>query len=184
MRTTSKQSSKIAWFRCNPLVLRDWRIARVPMRRPCACLLLAFALAVGPAAAGPEGGNIVGGSGSISQSGLTTAIKQNSAALAIDWNSYNVGRNEIVNYIQPGAASIALNRIIGGGASQIHGQINANGQVVLVNPNGVFFGQSSSINVGGLIASGLDISPVDFINGNYVFDGIDGTSGAVTNAGG
>lgn len=183
MRTTSKQSSKIAWFRCNPLVLRDWRIARVPMRRPCACLLLAFALAVGPAAAGPEGGNIVGGSGSISQSGLTTAIKQNSAALAIDWNSYNVGRNEIVNYIQPGAASIALNRIIGGGASQIHGQINANGQVVLVNPNGVFFGQSSSINVGGLIASGLDISPVDFINGNYVFDGIDGTSGAVTNAG-
>ena len=84
--------------------------------------------------AGPTGGNIVAGTGAINHSGLTTNINQLTSSLAIDWNSYNLNSSEIVNYIQPGSSSIALNRILGGSASQIHGQINANGQVVLVNP--------------------------------------------------
>jgi len=133
--------------------------------------------------AGPVGGNIVGGVGHIHASGLTTNIHQNSAALAINWDSYNLSASEVVNYLQPDASSIALNRITGNSGSQILGQINANGQVVLVNPNGVFFGATASVNVGGLIASGLDIKPIDFMNGDYVFRSIDGTRGAVINGG-
>jgi len=133
--------------------------------------------------ASPAGGNIVGGSGSINHTNLITNINQLSSSLAIDWNSYNLNANEIVNYIQPGMNSIALNRILGGSASEIHGQINANGQVILVNTSGIFFGQSASVNVGGLVASGLDINPVDFMNGDYVFKSIDGTTGTILNAG-
>ena len=132
--------------------------------------------------AGPSGGNIVGGTGSINQSGLSTNINQLSPSMAIDWNSFNLNANEIVNYLQPGPSSISLNRILGG-ASQIFGKINANGQIVLVNPNGLFFGQNASINVGGLIASGLDIDPVDFMNGNYIFKEIVGADGMVINSG-
>ena len=133
--------------------------------------------------AGPAGGNVVGGSGTINHSGLTTNINQLTPAMAIDWNSYNVNANEIVNYIQPDASSISLNRILGNSASQIHGQINANGQVVLVNTNGIFFSPTASVNVGGLLASGLNIDPVDFMNGEYVFSSIDADNGAIINSG-
>jgi len=56
--------------------------------------------------AGPAGGNIVGGAGHIHVSGLTTDIHQNSASLAINWESYNLSASEVVNYLQPGASSI------------------------------------------------------------------------------
>ena len=125
------------------------------------CLVLIFLFTTQIQAA-PGGGTGTGGYGLINQSGLTTTINQNSSSLAIDWNSFNVNANEIVNFLQPGASSIALNRILSNTGSQIHGQINANGQVVLVNPNGIFFGSTSSVNVGGLIASGLVRSPIDF----------------------
>lgn len=133
--------------------------------------------------AGPTDGVIVGGSGSISQSDLTTTINQNTSSLAINWNSFDVGVNETVNFVQPTSSSIALNRILSNSASEIYGQINANGQVVLVNPNGVFFGGTSSVNVGGLIAAGLDISPADFMNGDYIFNDVLGTDGTVINSG-
>jgi trimeric autotransporter adhesin len=96
------------------------------------CLTVAL-----PVQAGPKGGQIVGGVGAIKQNGLTTNIQQNTQNLAINWNSYNLNSNEKVNYLQPNSSSIALNRVLGGSASQIFGQINANGQVVLVNPNGI-----------------------------------------------
>jgi large exoprotein involved in heme utilization and adhesion len=89
-------------------------------------LLLAQASLV-PAYAAPQGGSVVGGSGSIAQSGLDTTIQQNTNRLAIDWQSFNVGTDERVTFIQPSATSIALNRIVGNDASQIFGQLNANG---------------------------------------------------------
>lgn len=133
--------------------------------------------------AGPVGGQITGGTGSISQTNLSTIINQTSGSMAINWDSYNLGANERVQYIQPGSSSLSLNRILSNNGSQIHGRIDANGTVILVNPNGVFFGANSQINVGGLIASGLDISPTDFMNGNYIFNEVLGTDGAVINSG-
>jgi len=133
--------------------------------------------------AGPTGSNVVGGSGIIHTHGLTTEIHQASSSLAIDWNSFNVNSNEIVNFVQPTSSSIALNQILSTSASDIRGQINANGQVVLVNPNGIFFGPTASVNVGGLIASGLNISTSDFMNGDYIFNEVVGTDGFVINSG-
>ncbi len=133
--------------------------------------------------AGPQGGQVVGGVGHIHQNNLTTRINQQSQYMAIDWQSYNVEQNERVQYIQPNSRSISLNRILGNNASTIRGQIDANGQVILVNPNGIFFSATSSINVGGLMASGLDIKPDDFMNGNYIFNEVAGTDGFVINSG-
>ena len=133
--------------------------------------------------AAPTGGEVVGGSGSINQSDLTTTINQNSQNLAIDWQSFDVNTNERVQFIQPNSSSIALNRILGNNGSTIQGQIDANGQVILVNPNGIFFTSTATINVGGIVASSLDMTPSDFMNGTYIFNEVLGTDGAVINSG-
>jgi len=140
-------------------------------------------MAAGNALAGPEGAQVVGGAGSISQSGLTTTINQSTQNMAINWQSYNVDADERVQYIQPNSSSISLNRILSNNGSTIAGRIDANGQVILVNPNGVFFTPTSVVNVGGIIASGLDIVPSDFMNGNYIFNEVLDTEGKVINSG-
>lgn len=131
----------------------------------------------------PTGGAVVGGSGTINQSGLATTIHQASQNLAINWQTFNVAANERVQFIQPNSTSVALNRILSNNGSTIAGRIDANGRVMLVNPNGVFFTSTAVLNVGSIIASGLDIKPSDFMNGNYIFDEIPGSSGAVINNG-
>ncbi|MCF6211369.1 MAG: filamentous hemagglutinin N-terminal domain-containing protein [Gammaproteobacteria bacterium] len=135
------------------------------------------------AVGGPDGGQVVGGTGSIASSGAITTINQTSQNMAIDWQNYNVNANERVQYIQPNSSSISLNRILSQSGSTIAGRIDANGQVILVNPNGIFFTSTSIINVGGIIASGLNIQPNDFMNGNYIFDEVLGTNGTVINSG-
>lgn len=133
--------------------------------------------------AAPTGGAVVGGSGTINQSGLNTTINQATQYMAINWQSYNLKSNERVRYIQPNASSISLNRILSNNGSTIAGRIDANGKVILVNPNGIFFTSTASLNVGSLIASGLDINPNDFMSGKYIFNEIGGTSGTVVNQG-
>ena len=147
-----------------------------------ALLIFSFILVPNLLAA-PSGGQIVGGVGSIHQSGLTTTIQQQTGAIAIDWNTFNVNVDERVQFQQPDVSSIALNRILDQLPSQINGRLDANGRIVLVNPNGLFFGNNASINVGGLIASGLDIDPMDFMNGDYQFQALENSAGTVFNAG-
>ena len=133
--------------------------------------------------AGPEGGNVTGGTGTITTSGNTTTINQTTQNMAIDWNSYNVGVDERVEYIQPDSTSVSLNRITSYSGSEIQGRIDANGQVILMNPNGVFFSSTAVVNVGGLLATGLTIDPADFMNGESTFSVLDGTDGVVINNG-
>jgi len=152
-----------------------------------ACLPAAsLFLALNPAAvlAGPEGGQVVGGQGNIkTPNSTTTVINQQSQNLAIDWATFNVNTNELVQFKQPSTSASALNRIFDQNPSQIFGTINANGNVLLVNPHGIFFSPTASVNVNSLIASGLDISTSDFMNGKLNFNGIDGTDGIVVNQG-
>ncbi len=136
----------------------------------CSSVVLSCLAIIPSTYAAPQGGNIVGGNGNISQSGLNTTINQNTQNLAIDWNSFNVDVDERVEFVQPNSSSLALNRITGNSGSEIHGRIDANGQVLLVNPNGVFFSPTATVNVGGIIASGLDIDPIDFMNGDYIIN--------------
>ena len=133
--------------------------------------------------AGPTGGVVVDGTGSITQTGVNTRVDQVSDRLSLEWDSFNVGRNERVQFVQPCADAIALNRILDNSGSQILGRIDANGQVILMNPNGIIFGRDAVINVGGLVASGLNISSDDFMNGDLVFSGLEGTAGTVVNRG-
>ncbi|MFG9119987.1 GLUG motif-containing protein, partial [Pseudomonas paraeruginosa] len=77
--------------------------------------------------------------------------------------------------------AVALNRVVGTNGSQILGKLDANGKVFLVNPNGVVFGKTAQVNVGGLVASTLDISDKDFLDGNYRFSGK--STAQVSNAG-
>jgi filamentous hemagglutinin family protein len=99
----------------------------------------------------------VGGSGDISKVDVnTTLINQSSQHMAINWDSYNVAANETVRYVQPSASAISLNRILGVNGSTIAGQIQSNGQVILINPNGLVFTDTSVLNVGGIIASNED----------------------------
>jgi filamentous hemagglutinin family protein len=128
----------------------------------------------------PAGANIVGGSGSIAQSGATTTITQDSARLAINWNSFSSKAGESIVFRQPGASAIALNRVIGTGASELSGSLNANGQVFILNPNGVLFGAGATVNAQGLLASTLDMDPSRFMQGGqeHVLEGTGTGTGA------
>ncbi|HEX6928458.1 MAG TPA: filamentous hemagglutinin N-terminal domain-containing protein, partial [Gammaproteobacteria bacterium] len=128
--------------------------------------------------AGPEGGKVVRGEGRIVRPSTTvTNINQSSQLLVINWDTFNVAANETVNFHQPSSDAAALNRIFDQNPSEIFGTINANGRVLLVNPNGLLFGQSASVNVGALIASGLDIDPDAFMAGDWRFENADGSTG-------
>ena len=123
----------------------------------------AIALAVGMlpviATGQPAGGQVVSGSATILQSGTpgqtVTTVKQNTAVAAIHWKSFNLGTGDTVNFVQPSKESVTVNRITDTAGSKILGRIQANGQVWLLNPNGILFGKDAQINVGGLVASTL-----------------------------
>jgi len=146
-------------------------------------LLLSSSLAASVAQAAPQGGVIVGGQGSINNTPNVTNINQQTNAMVVDWSSFNVGNQETVNFNQPSSNAAALNRIYDQNPSQILGSINANGRVFLSNPNGMIFGQSATVNVGALVATGLTISKDIFMNGNYHFNSDGYTPGAIINRG-
>ena len=125
-------------------------------RRAAASLLLL--LGATHALAGPTGGQVTSGSAAISQSGAVTTINQSSASAVLNWQSFNTSAQETVRFVQPSAQAIAVNRIADTSATQFFGRLDANGQVWLINPNGVLFGAGSQVNVGGLVASTLDLA--------------------------
>ena len=131
----------------------------------------------------PTGGSIVGGSGSIDVNGNQLTVQQQSQQLIANWNTFNIGTDAAVRFMQPSSSSVALNRVLSNDASQIFGRLSSNGQVFLVNPNGVYFAPGASVNVGGLVGSTLDISNEDFAGGRYVFNRAGGTAGEVVNQG-
>lgn len=75
------------------------------------------------------------GSGNISQNGTNLSIDQNSQNLVINWNTFNIGNGESVVFHQPNSSAIALNRVTTQNASEILGNLSANGQVFVINPN-------------------------------------------------
>ena len=127
----------------------------------------------------PTGGKVVGGAGSIVQNGAETIIKQQSRLLALDWQTFNVGKDATVLFKQPGVSAIALNRILDQNPSQIFGKINSNGQIFLINTHGIIFGAGAQLNVGGLVASTLDLTPDDFLKQHFNLDAHGGHAGVV-----
>ena len=129
--------------------------------------------------AAPRGGEVTAGSGAITQTGNAVTIDQSSSRLAINWQSFNIGSHESVTFNQPSSQAIALNRILGQDPSTILGSLSANGQVFLLNPNGVLFGAGAQVDVGGIVASTLSLSNDDFLAGRYTFAGDTADAGVV-----
>src|SRR5882672_1194413 len=116
------------------------RIARMQRR-----VLIALAgLSAGPLVshAAPTGGRVTHGHGSITQNGSQTTIRAGNNAV-FNWQSFNIAKGETTTFVQPSAASVAWNRITDKNPSQIFGNLNANGFVVLFNRSGFYFGPDS-----------------------------------------
>lgn len=142
---------------------------------PLAMHGVAFAQALPPIL--PTGGQVVSGSAVITSStdfnGTPIApfvhVVQGSNNVLINWSTFDIGSGNIVQFDQPGTSSVAVNRVLSPNASFLDGALNSNGRVFIINPNGVLFGASSQVNVGGLLATTFDISDGDFNAGRFVF---------------
>jgi filamentous hemagglutinin family protein len=139
------------------------------------------AFAVDPNAL-PQNGSVVGGTGSISSIGSQMRVTQNSQNMIVNWQSFDIGKNASVNFVQPNSQSSALNRVMSADPSSIMGNLTSNGRVFLVNPSGVLFGNGAQVNVGSLVASTLDIDNSNFMSGKYIFEK-NGHAGSVANQG-
>ena len=132
----------------------------------------------------PQGGSVVGGSATIgAPQNNSLTITQTSPNAIINWNAFSIGQPNTLAFVQPSSNSAILNRVTGTTSSSIAGTLSANGQVYLVNPNGIAITSSGSVNVGGgFVASTLGIGDDDFMAGNRTFSG-GGNSAPVSNAG-
>jgi filamentous hemagglutinin family protein len=129
--------------------------------------------------AGPEGAQVIHGEVSIQQNASNTTITASDKAI-INYSSFDIGRPETVQFIQPSSSASVLNRILSASPTNINGTLSANGRIFFVNPAGIYIGAGARINVAQLVASGLNISNSDFIGGRYHF--ADG-NGSVINGG-
>ena len=120
-----------------------------------------------PGACGSQGpsGFVTAGKANATATGNTLTVNQQTTSATLNWSSFNVGAGASVIFKQPGASSVALNRIYQADPSQIFGVVKANGQIFLINQNGFLFGNGSVVNVGGLVASSLNVSDATFSQG-------------------
>jgi filamentous hemagglutinin family protein len=140
-----------------------------------------FILAPGLASANPTGGQVAAGSASINSVPGTVTINQQSNIAIINWKTFSIASGELTKFIQPSSSSAALNRVTGGQMSVINGTLLANGQVYLVNGNGVIVGPGGVVSAGAFTASTRDISDSNFLSGNLNFTG--NSSAGVQNQG-
>jgi filamentous hemagglutinin family protein len=132
----------------------------------------------------PTGGSVAAGGVAIAQPSSTQLnITQTSQSAIVNWQSFSIGQGSSVNIQQPNSTSAMLNRVTGNAPSSIAGSLTANGQVYLVNPNGIAITSTGVVNAAGaFVASTLGISDADFQSGKRSFSG-NGASAAVSNAG-
>jgi filamentous hemagglutinin family protein len=105
----------------------------------------------------PVTGFVTSGQASAASSGNTLTVSQSSNQAILNWSSFNISADGKVVFQQPSATAIALNKIYQASPSSIFGQLSANGQIYLINPNGFVFGTTGRVNVGGLVASSLGL---------------------------
>ncbi len=150
-------------------------------KKPKTLVLVIAAMAVSSALANPTAPTVVSGTASFNQIGNALTVT-NSPNAIINWGSFSIGRSELTQFVQQNSASAVLNRVTGQDPSQILGQLQSNGRVFLINPNGVVFGAESRVDTAGLIASSLNLGNADFLAGRLKFSG-NGTEGSVKNTG-
>src|SRR5512144_443277 len=153
------------------MFFRHFRRASKRSRAVLAIMLSIGTGSAGLQAQGPAGGTVRAGDARIAGEGTSsTRIDQFSDRAGIDWRSFGIGAGDQVVFVQPTAQSATLNRVTGEQVSMILGRLDANGHVLLINPNGVVFGAGAQVNVGSLIATTSNISDANFMAGRLVFD--------------
>ncbi len=178
-------ATKGRWIVVSEKVKGNGKVPSSPLRS-LAVLMALFAVgepayAIDPGSL-PSGGKITSGSGSIATSGTQMTVNQSSQQLIANWNSFNIGSNAAVRFNQPNTAASALNRITDQNPTQIMGSLSSNGQVYLLNPSGIIFGKTAQVNVGGLVATSLNMLDSDFLAGTNKFS-TSGTAGSFLNQG-
>lgn len=132
-----------------------------------------------PALGAPEGASVVAGDVNIARQGGLTTIHASDGSI-INYQSFNIGVNEAVRFVQPGADARVLNRITGLAPTHIDGALLANGQVYIVNPYGVYFGPTAVVQTSAIYAAAASISNRDFL---AHIDRFTDVKGDVANAG-
>ena len=120
--------------------------------------------------ANPQGLTVSSGTASVAGSGsqLNITVSQNAV---LNWQSFNIAPGQTTSFLQPSAASIVWNRINDVNPSQIWGNLNANGIVVLMNQSGFFFGPGSVVNAAGFVATTATTLPDFGVGGAWQFSG-------------
>lgn len=139
-------------------------------------------LATVSASANPQGAQVVSGSAVFANPTPQTLEITNSPAAVLNWQSFDIGKNEVTRFIQQNAASTVLNRVTTGNSSEILGSLVSNGHVFLINPAGILIGKTGSVDTAGVVLSTLQITNEDFLAGRFHFEG-ENSDGAVTNHG-
>ena len=137
------------------------------------------------ALAGPNGAAVVAGSATVQGQGTASVVvNQSSQNAIINWNTFNIGAGETTTINMPSKSSTELNRVTGGlGPSEILGSLTSNGQVFLVNPDGILFGKGAQVNVGSFLATTHDIANADFMAGRFNFTGFGNPAASIVNQG-
>lgn len=112
----------------------------------------------------PDGGEVVEGSAEFIFGDDYLRILTGEITI-IDWLNFNIEAGYTVEFLMPGVDSRVLNRITSGVPTEIMGNLLANGQVFIVNPAGVIFGQNAVVNVGALYAAAGNLANADFVAG-------------------
>ena len=147
-----------------------WRGFSNPHRALCAVLASLQLFLPSLVVALPSDGNVVGGHATIQQvNPHQLDIQQTTDKAILNWKSFSIAGDETVHFMQPSVHSIALNRVVGTDPSVILGHLQSNGRIFLLNPNGILFGAGAQIDVGGLLATTLQIRDDDFMAGRYLF---------------
>lgn len=116
----------------------------------------------------PTGENLVAGNATFNRpvEGQLN-VNQSTARAIINWDNFDIGKNATTEFIQPGATSLAVNRVVGADddPTQILGTLKANGRVLVSDRNGVLFGKDSTVDVNGIIATTGDVVNADVTDG-------------------
>jgi len=142
---------------------------RMALRHPIAAILLAAGTF--HSLGNPTGGQVTSGAAAINSIPGTVTINQTSNNVIINWDSFSIASGELTKFVQPSPTSAALNRVLGGGTSNINGTLSANGRVILMNGNGIVVGAGGMVNAYGFLATTRDIADSDFLNDNLHFTG-------------
>ncbi|MDP6353716.1 MAG: filamentous hemagglutinin N-terminal domain-containing protein, partial [Planctomycetota bacterium] len=120
--------------------------------------------------AAPQGAQVVQGQAQLQASGKHTQITASDKAI-INYAGFDIARDESVRFLQPHSSAWVLNRVLSARRTEIHGALAANGRVVLVNPSGLYFSSTATVDVNRFIAAGMDISNQSFLSNDWLFRG-------------